>query len=551
MQAMTLKNSIFLVENDATYDCVRSDFNYQRHRHVAGLGALRRIALVGVALFALIGCASIDFNYPRENSSVIRDTDTTRLGTSIDPLVADRPDDQAGFYPLSDGIDALTARLLLARNADRSIDVQYYLIKDSLTGRAFIHELLRAADRGVRIRLLIDDMFTGGKDGVLAALHAHPNFEIRVFNPFHRGAAGRPASFLIGFSRVNRRMHNKSFTVDDRITILGGRNIADEYFGAREDAAFGDLDILAVGSIVQEVSDQFDDYWNHETALPVPAFIKNVDAADADAGLAALRTELADAQDDVRVSRYGEAVKARYRAYLEPTDDLFEWAPYELVFDSPDKGIKGRMSEADSILGPIGDTIGAAERQLIVISPYFVPTRAGIRRLTELVRGGIEVTVITNSLAANNQFTVHGGYATSRKPLLEAGVRIHEARPDAEVAGTEFIEASSAKATLHTKAFVVDARDLFIGSFNFDPRSADLNTEIGVIIRDPDLASRVISRIEEALPEQTFEVFLDDDKLRWRGLDQGRETIYTKEPETTWGLRALAWFARILPRSQL
>ena len=277
--------------------------------------------------------------------------------------------------------------------------------------------------------------------------------------------------------------------------------------------------------------------------------MKNVD--DADAGLAALRTELAEVQGDVLDSRYGEAVKARYRAYLKPTGDLFEWAPYELVFDSPDKGIKGRMSEAESIVAPIAETIGDAERQLIVISPYFVPTRAGVRSLTELVRRGVEVTVITNSLAANNQFTVHGGYATARKPLLEAGVRIHEARPDAEVAGTEFIEASSAKATLHTKVFVVDARDLFIGSFNFDPRSADLNTEIGVIIRGPDLALQVTRRIEEALPEQTFELFLDDDRLRWRARDQGRETIYTREPGTTWSQRALAWFARFLPRSQL
>jgi putative cardiolipin synthase len=497
----------------------------------------------------LAGCASIDFDYPREPSTVLRDAEATRLSTSIDPLVADRPDDQAGFYPLNDGIDALTARLLLARNAERSIDVQYYLIKDGLTGRVFIHELLRAADRGVRVRLLVDDMFTSGKDEALAALHAHPNFEIRIFNPFHRGAMGRPASFLVGFSRVNRRMHNKSFTVDDRITILGGRNIADEYFGAREDAAFGDLDVLAIGPIVQEVSDQFDAYWNHETALPVPAFVKNVE--DPVAALASLRRSLADVPEEVRGSRYAEAVEARYRAYLDPTDDLFEWAPYELVFDSPDKGIKGRMPEADSIVPPIAASIRAAERQVIIVSPYFVPTNAGIRRLTDLARRGVDVVVITNSLAANNQIAVHGGYAPSRKRLLAAGVRLHEARPDAEVAGTEFIEASSARSTLHTKAFVVDARDLFIGSFNFDPRSADLNTEIGVIIRDPDLASRVTRRIEEALPEQTFEVFLENGRLRWRGRHEGQETIYTKEPETTWGQRALAWFARIIPRSQL
>jgi putative cardiolipin synthase len=545
----------------ATTEHERRAMNHHQHHNLDGRASscgrhraqgripFARIALIACALLALGGCATIDFDYPRDTSSALRETGDTRLATAIDPVVAARPADQAGFYALNDGIDALTARLLLARHADRSIDVQYYLIKDGLTGRAFIHELLRAADRGVRVRLLIDDMFTGGKDEVLAALHAHPNFEIRIVNPFHRGAIGRPASFLIGFSRVNRRMHNKSFTVDNRITILGGRNIADEYFGAREDAKFGDLDVLAVGSIVQEVSDQFDAYWNHETALPVPAFVKYVD--DADAALAALRTSLDDVPDELRDSRYAEAVEARYRAYLEPTDDLFEWAPYELVYDSPDKAIKGRMAEADSIVAPIAESIRAAEDELIVVSPYFVPTRAGIRQIADLERRGVDVTVITNSLAANNQFAVHGGYAPSRKPLLEAGVRIHEARPDAEVAGTEFVDASGAKATLHTKAYIVDGEEVFIGSFNFDPRSGNLNSEIGVIIRDPELASRYAERVEAALPEQTFEVFLEEGKLRWRGRQQGRETIYTKEPETTWGQRALAWFARILPRSQL
>ncbi len=517
--------------------------------HSPGPSAVARIVLIAWALLALGGCATIDFDYPRDTSSVLRDTGPTRLGAAIDPVVAARPADRAGFYALNDGIDALTARLLLARHADRSIDVQYYLIKDDLTGRAFIDELLRAADRGVRVRLLVDDMFTAGKDEVLAGLHAHPNFEIRIVNPFHRGAIGRPMSFLIGFSRVNRRMHNKSFTVDNRITILGGRNIADEYFGAREDAKFGDLDVLAVGSIVQYVSDQFDAYWNHETALPVPAFVKNVD--DADAALAALRTCLDVARDELRDSRYAEAVEARFRAYLEPTDDLFEWAPYELVYDSPDKAIKGRMAQADSIVAPIAESIRAAEREFIVVSPYFVPTNTGIGRLADLQRRGVDVTVITNSLAANNQFAVHGGYAPSRKRLLEAGVRIHEVRPDAEVAGTEFVDASGAKATLHTKAYIVDGEDVFIGSFNFDPRSGNLNSEIGVIIRDPELASRYAERVEAALPEQTFEVFLEDGQLRWRGRHQGRETIYTKEPETTWGQRALAWFARIVPRSQL
>jgi putative cardiolipin synthase len=505
-----------------------------------------------VALLALVaaGCATIDHDYPRQESHFLPDTSDTYFGKLVEPQVAQHPPDQSGFYPMNDGVDALTARLLLAQRAEKSIDVQYYLIKNDIVGRVFIYALLQAADRGVRVRLLVDDMFTSGYDVGLAALHSHPNFEIRIYNPFHRGAAGRAQSALTGFGRINRRMHNKSFTVDNQITIIGGRNIADEYFGLREDAKFGDLDVMGIGPVVQDVSDMFDTYWNHQTALPIPAFVKELD--DPEAALKEMRERLALSMGEVRGSKYAEAVRVQYLQYLEPGRNLFEWAPYELVVDSPDKGIRKKAKEADSITTPLIQSIRSAERKLIVISPYFVPLKSGIEGLAALEKRGVEVTVITNSLAANNQFTVHGGYAPSRKPLLEAGVEIYEVRPDADVAGTEFVNASGAKATLHTKAYIVDDEHLFIGSFNFDPRSADLNTELGVIIHDPELATIFAVFIDEALPTQAFEVFLNEDgKIRWRGYHNGEETLYDKEPETTWGQRFSAWLARIIPKSQL
>ncbi|HSN51985.1 MAG TPA: phospholipase D family protein [Woeseiaceae bacterium] len=509
-----------------------------------------RAGLAALVLFSVAGCATIDYDYPRQEAYFLPDTSDTRLGKTVEPVVAAHPPDQSGFYPMNDGVDALTARLLLAQHADKSIDVQYYLIKNDIVGRVFIYNLLQAADRGVRVRLLIDDMFTSGYDVGLAALDSHPNFEIRIFNPFHRGAAGKAQSAVTGFGRINRRMHNKSFTVDNQVTIIGGRNIADEYFGVREDAKFGDLDVMAVGPVVQEVSDMFDTYWNHETALPVPAFVKALD--DPEAALNELRERLARSMEEIRDSKYAEAVRVNYLQYLEPGRNLLEWAPYELVVDSPDKGIKGRAKGADSIVTPLVESISSAQRELIIISPYFVPTKSGVEGLAGLEQRGVEVIVITNSLAANNQFTVHGGYAPSRKPLLEAGVEIFEARPDADVAGTEFIDASGAKATLHTKAFVVDDKEVFIGSFNFDPRSANLNTELGVIIRDSELALIYAVLIDEALRDQAFEVFLNEDgKIRWRGYRDGEAIIYDKEPETTWGQRFAAWFARIIPKSQL
>ena len=484
-----------------------------------------------VATLALLatGCATIDHDYPRQESFFLPETSDTYFGKLIEPEVAKYPPDQSGFYPMNDGVDALTARLLLAQKAEKSIDVQYYLIKNDVVGRVFIYTLLQAADRGVRVRLLVDDMFTSGYDVGLAALHSHPNFDIRIYNPFHRGVGGKAKS---------------------AVTVIGGRNIADEYFGIREDAKFGDLDVMGIGPVVQDVSSMFDMYWNHETALPAPAFVKELD--DPQAALDELRERLALSIDEVRDSKYAEAVRVHYAQYLAPGNNLFEWAPYELVVDSPDKGIKAKAKDADSITTPLIQSIRTSERELIIISPYFVPLKSGVEGLAALEQRGVEVTVITNSLAANNQFTVHGGYAPSRKPLLEAGVEIYEARPDADVAGTEFVDASGAKATLHTKAFVVDDREVFIGSFNFDPRSADLNTELGVIIRDPELALIYAVLLEEALRDQTFEVFLNEDgKLRWRGYRNGIETIYDKEPETTWGQRFSAWLARIIPKSQL
>ena len=503
-----------------------------------------------VLLFSAAGCATIDYDYPRQEAYFLPDTSDTYFGKLIEPAVAQQPPDQSGFYPMNDGVDALTARLLLAEKAEKSIDVQYYLIKNDIVGRVFVYTLLKAADRGVRVRLLVDDMFTSGYDAGLAALNSHPNFEIRIFNPFHRGAAGRAQSALTGFGRINRRMHNKSFTVDNQITIIGGRNIADEYFGAREDAKFGDLDVMGIGPVVQDVSNMFDTYWNHEAALPVPAFVKELD--DPEAALNELRERLARSMDEIKDSKYAEAVAVKYLEYLQPGKRLFEWAPYELVVDSPDKGVKAKAEEAESITTPLIESIRSAERELIIISPYFVPLKSGVEGLAGLEKRGVEVTVVTNSLAANNQFTVHGGYAPSRKPLLEAGIEIYEVRPDADVAGTEFIDASGGKATLHTKAFVVDDKEVFIGSFNFDPRSADLNTELGVIIRDSELALIYAVLIDEALRDQAFEVFLNEDgKVRWRGYRHGEEIIYDKEPETTWGQRFSAWFARILPKSQL
>jgi putative cardiolipin synthase len=513
---------------------------------ITGKSIPRALAITATLLFAG-GCASIDFNYPREPSMSSMQSEHTSLGRTITPLVLRRPGGYSGFRPLADGIDALSYRLLLAERAEQSIDVQYYLIKNDFVGRVFTHALLQAADRGVRVRVLLDDVFTKGYDAGMAALDGHENVEVRIFNPFYRGAAGRVVSAATGFTRVNRRMHNKSFIVDHQITIIGGRNIADEYFGAREDSKFGDLDVVGIGPIVDEVATMFDSYWNHETALPVPAFIRNQDTSEA--ARDRLRESLAATVERAKTSRYAEAILDRIIERLDEREGSFTWAPYELVYDLPDKGVRTKSVEAGSIVMPLADAMTAATREVMVVSPYFVPRKRGIEVLSDLRARGVDVTIITNSLAANNQFTVHSGYVPSRKPLLRAGVEIYEVRPDAEVRGTEYVDASEALTTLHTKAFIVDRERVFIGSFNFDPRSANINTEMGVIIDDPELATTFADRIEQALPTQTYSVFLNEDgKLRWRGV----ETVYKKEPQTSWWQRFRVNLVRMFPvRGQL
>ena len=438
----------------------------------------------------------------------------------------------------------------MAQRAERSIDAQYYLLKNDLAGRAFLYSLLHAADRGVRVRLLLDDIFTKGYDAGMAGLDSHPNFEIRIFNPFARRSA-RAVDGITSFSRINRRMHNKSFTADNQITLIGGRNIADEYFGADVDAKFGDLDVIGIGPVVKDISAMFDSYWNHERAAPVPAFAKMPD--DPAAELARVRAALESAREEAIESQYAGAVKAQILKYADDPDKHFIWAPYSVAVDSPDKVFKSKAEEADSITTALIESLQSAEKEIIVISPYFVPLKSGIEAFSAVQARGVDITIITNSLAANNQSSVHGGYAPSRKPLLKSGVRIFEVRADADVSGSELKAGSGAKATLHTKAFIVDRREVFIGSFNFDPRSARINTELGVIIRSPELAEDLAATLDKALAAQTYEVFLNEKgKLRWRGIEDGVEVIYDKEPQTSWGQRFAAGFMRILPiRGQL
>jgi cardiolipin synthase C len=503
-----------------------------------------------LAAFAMLGgCATIDFDRPKTATAAFNDTDDTYLGRSTAGLSEAHPG-QAGFYPVIDSIDALAVRLLMAKRAERSIDAQYYLIKSDIVGMLFIGALLEAADRGVRVRLLVDDIFTSGYDKGMAALDSHPNFEIRVFNPFARRSA-RVLDAITSFGRINRRMHNKSFTVDNQVTLIGGRNIADEYFAARQDAKFSDADVLAVGPVVEDVSRMFDKYWNNRASVPVPVFADL--PKDPDEALRQLRERIQQNYDHVKTTPYATALQDSVLDYLQRDIDTLTWAPYELVYDSPDKAQRKKAEEAASILTPLRQAVFNVEHELLVISPYFVLRKKGIEGLRSLRDRGVDITVVTNSLAATNQIVVFGGYAPIRKPMLNMGVRLYEVRADATIAGDHRVDVEDAKATLHTKVFVVDRSKVFIGSFNWDPRSAYINTELGVIIDSPVIGEYFSSGIESMLSVKTYEVFLNKQgNMRWRGMENGQEVVLTKEPQTGFWRRMNGRLMRLLPiRDQL
>jgi len=496
-----------------------------------------------ICLLALMGgCATVDFDAPKPESYAATDTDETFLAGRAGHFIGDRAD-ESGFVIIPDAVSALAMRMFGARQAEKTIDVQYYLIKADKAGLLLINELLEAADRGVRVRVLVDDILTKGQDRGMVAMDAHPNIEIRVFNPFARRSA-RALNFLGDFGRLNRRMHNKSFTADNQYTIIGGRNIGDEYFAGHEKANFGDLDIACVGPVVREVSSMFDLYWNHRLAVPVHAVIDP--PKDPFQEIAALRSRIAAALVEADTQRY-EAVMQDIMAYefVQPED--IEWVPYTLVYDSPDKADKHLASDAETMVPPLREAILAGQDELIIVSPYFVPTTT-VEGFRELRERGMRVRVVTNSLAANNHLAVHAGYAPARKPLLRMGVELYEVRPDASVQGVERTGFAESGGTLHAKFFIIDRKHLFVGTFNWDPRSKNLNTEMGIILESPRFATALAEFVDQRIPEKAYTVTLDDqERLRWTTQVDGREVVYAKEPETTWWQRFKVGLYRMLP----
>ena len=490
-------------------------------------------------LIALTGC-SLPRGVDRPPSSAFADTGATRLGHAVAAAVSAHRG-KTGILTLDNSRDAFAARVALARAADRSLDVQYYIWHPDTSGALLARELWQAAQRGVRVRLLLDDNNTRGMDETISALDAHPNIEVRLFNPY-ANRSWRLVELAADFARVNRRMHNKSFTADNQATIVGGRNVGDEYFGADSPVEFADLDVVAIGAVVPEISASFDAYWNSESAYPASSLIAST----------SVQIPWSKVDDSPDSARYVHAVRATPLVRMLVAGVQFEWGHARLVQDDPSKVLTPPERTELHMFPRLVEALGEPARELNLVSPYFVPTKEGTAALRMLAERGVRVRVLTNSLAATDVSPVHAGYAKYREALLRAGVRLYELKPSVQEKSRERSAISgSSDASLHAKTFAVDRSRIFVGSFNFDPRSARLNTEMGVVMDSTALAARLSEAFDRDIPELAYEVRLAGDKLEWiertKAGEAAGEVRHTSEPGA--GLLKRLWidFLSVLP----
>jgi putative cardiolipin synthase len=513
-----------------------------------------RSLLAAFTVALLTSCASLPPQTDRISTHAVADTQDTRLGVAFAPQEKQHPGETA-FHLLPDAVNALVARLVLAEAADRTLDLQYYIWHDDLTGRVLAGAVMRAADRGVRVRILLDDLGTNADDKLLLALDSHPNVEIRLFNPV-ANRTFKKIGMATEFLRVNRRMHNKSMIADNQGAILGGRNIGDEYFGASSDVAFGDLDVLVHGAVVHDVSSAFDLFWNSDAAYPVDRLMgRKADPA----ALAEVRKQLDDYLASEHDNPYVVTARERLTHVIHSQDAVFSWGKATLLYDDPAKITRSPGNSEGHLMTQFKALELQPTRQMLVVSPYFVPGKEGVAWLSGLTQHHVRVTVLTNSLAATDVAAVHAGYQRYRKALLEAGVRLYELKPAAQDKTDDKKHLfGSSKASLHAKTYVFDRESIFIGSMNLDPRSIELNTEIGVYCESDAAAAQVADTLEPNLDRIAWRLELRPNpngtsSIVWIDTaPDGTVKVLDSEPDVSGLRKAGIWLLGILPiESQL
>jgi putative cardiolipin synthase len=515
----------------------------------ASPGSFRKKSGVGAWLFASLlillgGCASLPENLEQVPSEGWPYPDETKLGAFI-AETAPRDKSLSGVELLSDPGDAFGARFAIAGFAEKTLDMQYFLWKGDLAGQLLMWRALEAADRGVRVRFLIDDIFHSGRDDVYALLDTHPTFEVRVFNPMANRGLARNLNYLANKQRLNHRMHNKIFLADNAAAVLGGRNIGNDYFGIDTKANFFDLDVLTVGQGAREAGAAFDEYWNSSHAVPIGVLHhKNYTAEDLEAG----RQQLRESLRKTDALPYALAMEANETLEnLKRWREALIWTEAYVVVD-PLERFEGQGESA--IIEFADEHVSKIDTEFLAESAYLIPSEQGLRNMKVMVERGVRVRLLTNSLMSNNHLTAHSGYMKYRKAILETGTELHELRADAAL--REHFKAherdDEVPAGIHTKSFVLDGEQALIGSFNFDPRSRDLNSEIGLVVSNREFAQQVVAQMNRDFdPENSYRLYLNEQgKLRWELKNpDGSITVYTHDPGASiWkrmGARFMSW----------
>ena len=520
---------------------------------------------------------------------------TTTLNGTLQPLLESHPG-LNGVYLLSDPLDAFATRIQLIEAAEQSVDLQYYIWANDTTGRHMLDAVQRAAKRGVRVRLLLDDFGCLGADELFSALDLHPLIDIRLFNPLISRRL-KWTGYITNFSRIHRRMHNKAFTVDQQVTIVGGRNIGDVYFDGAGENSFVDLDVLALGPVAQEVSEDFERYWESAASYPAADFFPAVDGERQQQLLAELGQHDGDGAE-----RYRQAIReSRLLADILTGRAQLTWAPVIMVSDDPAKVIE-KCSKGDMLSQQLAVALGQPRHRVTLVSPYLIPMKGGVALFRGLVDRGVTVSLLTNSLAASDVPLVHIAYSKYRKALARAGVELFEMRATGKAPGAtgdsgpgapppkrsrdNVFEGKGAEkgadrrgqgstkgvrkrksglmgskshggkagimgsksSSLHAKTFAVDSQKLFVGSLNFDPRSTRLNTELGFIIESPELAMQLEAYFDTVAAKTCYQLSLTRrGDLCWHEQNDGDTIRHTCEPQTTFCTRILNRCCSLLP----
>ena len=508
---------------------------------MAGRWGWRLVAVFGRPTFLLLlaslaGCATIRGDYVAQPSQAFDRPQETALGRAYAAGQAERPGLSA-FRLINNGVSALLTRAALADLAERSLDIQYYIYDPDETGAFLLERIQAAAERGVRVRIILDDYLLGLDDASLARIDAHPNVEVRIFNPYRdRMRWSRPLQMLFNLDRLGRRMHNKVFVADGQIGILGGRNISNHYMEGEAEANFRDVDLLASGPVVGEALRSFDAFWNSEIVVPVAAF--EAHPADNDDALHFDRLRAEAAAGRGPYAEYGQRKPDFVRRLLAGEGMI--WARGRAIAEPPVRQREGEAKPSAEIARALAIARQNARKEVTYAVAYFVPGERGVQLLSELAGRGVRVRVLTNSLAATDVVAVHAGYSKYREGLLAGGVELYEYRSDARrpEPGGHRLRLGSSGSALHAKVVVHDRRLVWVGSANFDPRSRRLNTEAGLLIESEELAERLLSSIEwDFSPRNSWQLGLEKDpqggsrRLTWNGERDGKIVNLAQEPD--------------------